>query len=219
MNEKSLKTTLYVLFILALITVIVYFGIGAFQKLNGSKSNNPVSSLQSDLTPEQLKADLIDKKLFYWETPIQSTQIPDCRILGKSEIDDCIVFNVALKLNDGNKNEPTYFLGMKYNEQGLVSITTQHIVYNNPIVYNDASEYKFIPLKDCKIFINTKGEEIQLKTCPDCLWASYKVGEDDSKEIPQSDYISISSKNNLVKNVEFTYVPLNVQETIISNKE
>jgi hypothetical protein len=138
MNEKSLKTTLYVLFILALITVIVYFGIGAFQKLNGSTPNNPVSSLQSDLTPEQLKADLIDKKLFYWETPIQSTQIPDCRILGKSEIDDCIVYNVALKLNDGNKNEPTYFLGMKYNEQGLVSITTQHIVYNNPIVYNDA---------------------------------------------------------------------------------
>lgn len=219
MNDKSLKTTLYVLFILALTTVIVYFGIGAFQKLNGSTSNNPISSLQADLTPEQLKADLIDKKLFYWETPIQSTQIPDCRILGKSEIDDCIVYNVALKLNDGNKNEPTYFLGMKYNEQGLVSITTQHIVYNNPIVYNDANEYAFRPLKDCKIFINTKGEEIQLKTCPDCPSASYKVGEDDTKEIPQSDYISISSKNNLVKNVEFTYVPLNVQETIISNKE
>lgn len=216
MNEKSLKTTLYVLFILAFITIIVYFGIGAFQKLKGSNSENNNFALPSQLTPEQLKADLLDKKLFYWETAVQSTQILDCRILGKSEGDDYMNYNVALKLNDGNKNEPTYFLGMKYNVQGLVSITTHHIVYNNPIVYNDANEYAFRPVKDCKIFINTDGEEIQLKTCPDCPWASYKVGEDDTKEIPQSDYISISSKNNLVKNVEFTYVPLNVQETIVS---
>lgn len=216
MDDKSLKRTLYILFILALITVIVYFGIGVYQKLHGTVPNNSISSLQNDLTPEQLKADLIDKKLFYWETAVQSNQILDCRILGKSEIDNCIVYNVALKLNDGNKNEPIYFLGMKYNEPGLVSITTQHIMYNNPIVYNEANEYAFRPLKDCKIFINTKGEEIQLKTCPDCALVAYKVGEDDSKEIPQSDYISISSKNNLVKNVEFRYVPLNVQETIIS---
>lgn len=215
MNEKSLKSILYILLILTLIVIIIYFGIGACQKLNNS-SKVPAITLAIDMQPEQLKADLIDKKLFYWQTAIQSTQIPDCRILGKSEIDDYMVYNVALKLNDGNKNEPTYFLGMKYDGQGLVSITTQQIVYNNPIVYNEANEYAFRPLKDCKIFINTKGEVIQLKTCPDCPWTSYKVGEDDSKEIPQSDYISISSKNNLVKNVEFTYVPLNVQETIVS---
>ncbi|MFN8296681.1 MAG: hypothetical protein U0T69_10830 [Chitinophagales bacterium] len=216
MDEKHLKNIIYLLAILSLLLVLVYLGIKVSGELKGPDSNKPDVSSVSDRTPEQLKADLIGNKLFYWETAIQSNQIPDFRVLGKSEKDGQPVYNVVLKLDDGNKNKPTYFLDMKYSNGGLSTINTKSIVYNNPIVFNNKNEYEFRPLKDCKIFINTYGETILLKTCPDCSWVSYKVENDDTKELPQTDYISISSKNNAAKSVEFTYVPLAVQETFVS---
>jgi len=210
MNEQILKSLLYIFAILALLSVIAYFGVNTFHKLQGdipvSKNNE-----YSNLMPTDLQADLIGKSIFNWKK-INSTDMLDCKVLGKTEDSKNTVYQIASPMDNKQSDKPTYYLDMVYNEQGLTKIITKKIVYDNPV---DEHGYPFAPLKNCKIYICTYGKDILLKTCETCSESIINVAEEDNKELPATDYIQISTKDPTAKHVQFTYIPFVGEVSVI----